>query len=1308
MRKTLALSALLLVAGNYSVYAGKVTPGVGTPTTSVDPGSITSTEIAVGAVTSSGILNGAIINEDVNAAADIAQSKVLNLTTDLGARVEVAGDTMTGTLTMDTGIGIQFPSVGGTPSSSEALLFYDPTNDTMAFFKSCNSGNLKFLMDRDMVFTARNNSGGALSKGDVVYPTGSTGVNITVSPAQANTLTTSLAVGVAFEDIPNSQNGCILGNGRLEDLDTSAFSEGDILWLSSAIAGGFQDTIPPSPNHAVAVAIVIVDNPVNGVLGISIADLPATGFGTANQLLGMNNAGTDDEHKTLAGTANQLIITNAAELMTFSLDTASVTLLGPDPGHVLRTGDTMTGDLNVNAEVSITAFGTDSAGLKISTAASSEFVVAVSTRGKLGIGTSTPDQDSAINIVYSSEESDDFFSMTIEDKQDPTGIKQRLFAGAGFGGFHNWFAQTNGIVNQALTSVTKDDPTAGYASSLIFGFAGDTTLTGFEVTVATGTTPFGVLGVSPSFLGTVIQGDADRARLRIAPLDTTGSNPRVEFADDCLAGTGCFPAPGVVQGVMGYDTTNDLLGIRPGTDITASTGITIDNSGKVGVGVTNPTGNLQVAGNVVAGEVDIETTTYRDDGGTVVGSIVGRLDGLLLTSGKKEMWFLTEAPDDGSLVTLGEVLQAPKGRSKFPQRHSICDTDIEGVGAFSGACFQFRISTDTVSNLGFGPSGSGIVSSEDMASIATVNLDGLSSASFWLGAGIDNNNAATPQIILDEKATYISSDRDFILYPNTVGTSTITAATGDAAFGADLSVSGNVGIGTTGPEANLHVLGTSGDVLIISSGVAVSQRLWIVEASGDLLPGTSAQQNIGSPSNPVGEIFVGENSISFVNSSGVVSSSLSVSGSGALQFRGITVTDSSGDLDISASELPADGYAPTYVNVAGDAMTGQLTLSGSTLTVTGNAFSVNGSDLIVTGGEVGVGISNPSSELHIKANTPGTVGSDPAGQLIIQSPDTNINTNAVITGYNSDGSGNPDQQLWYLGSSSSGNENITLLNRRNASLALGTNGSTRLTVLGSGNVGIGTAIPDHELDVVGAVEVSSITAAGAGGILITDDGGNPSMFLADGGVTAGFGTASPFGGGITIENTSPHLYLFDNDATADNGLWDIFAPNENLFFGAVNDANTLAVNFMEIRRTGITIDSVVFPNGNVGIGTTNPVAPLHVVGDSTITANAFIGGFMELGSGSPKIKMKKLTGTTGATEGDVVDVVHGLTLSKIIGLQALVTADNGNLIPPELSTVVEFQYSIFIDATNVRLDLSATNSANLLSNAFTVLLTYEE
>ncbi len=96
-------------------------------------------------------------------------------------------------------------------------------------------------------------------------------------------------------------------------------------------------------------------------------------------------------------------------------------------------------------------------------------------------------------------------------------------------------------------------------------------------------------------------------------------------------------------------------------------------------------------------------------------------------------------------------------------------------------------------------------------------------------------------------------------------------------------------------------------------------------------------------------------------------------------------------------------------------------------------------------------------------------------------------------------------------------------------------------------------------------------------------------------------------------------------------------------------------------------------------------------------------------SGGIKIKTKKLTGTTGATENSVTTMAHGLAdINKIIGAQVLVTSSNSNRIPPVFTSVAEYEYDFYIDATDVRVALHATNSSNITSGAIMVLITYEE
>ncbi len=110
------------------------------------------------------------------------------------------------------------------------------------------------------------------------------------------------------------------------------------------------------------------------------------------------------------------------------------------------------------------------------------------------------------------------------------------------------------------------------------------------------------------------------------------------------------------------------------------------------------------------------------------------------------------------------------------------------------------------------------------------------------------------------------------------------------------------------------------------------------------------------------------------------------------------------------------------------------------------------------------------------------------------------------------------------------------------------------------------------------------------------------------------------------------------------------------------------------------------------------------------TGNLTVNSYTMLGSDAPVIKMKKVTGTTGATEGSITNIAHGLPdISKIIGLQVLVTqSTENNRVPPSLKGVVEHEYDVYILVNEVRVVLSATNSGNLLNGYISVLLTYEE
>lgn len=118
----------------------------------------------------------------------------------------------------------------------------------------------------------RNSTGSTLTKGQIVYLSGATGNRPNAVLAQANTeATSSKTIGMVIANIANNADGQVAVNGTLHDLDTSAFTAGDTLWLSATTAGGMVANTPPAePNHTVFIGYVARSHPSQGRIVLAI------------------------------------------------------------------------------------------------------------------------------------------------------------------------------------------------------------------------------------------------------------------------------------------------------------------------------------------------------------------------------------------------------------------------------------------------------------------------------------------------------------------------------------------------------------------------------------------------------------------------------------------------------------------------------------------------------------------------------------------------------------------------------------------------------------------------------------------------------------------------------------------------------------------------------------------------------------------------------------------------------------------------------------------------------------------------------
>ena len=98
-------------------------------------------------------------------------------------------------------------------------------------------------------FKAKNDSGGTLNKGEVVYIKGISGTVPTVDKARANASATMPAFGLVFANANDQAEVQVITFGNLNDFNTSTFTAGDTVFVSAATAGALVNTAPTGESN---------------------------------------------------------------------------------------------------------------------------------------------------------------------------------------------------------------------------------------------------------------------------------------------------------------------------------------------------------------------------------------------------------------------------------------------------------------------------------------------------------------------------------------------------------------------------------------------------------------------------------------------------------------------------------------------------------------------------------------------------------------------------------------------------------------------------------------------------------------------------------------------------------------------------------------------------------------------------------------------------------------------------------------------------------------------------------------------------
>jgi trimeric autotransporter adhesin len=716
-------------------------------------------------------------------------------------------------------------------------------------------------------------------------------------------------------------------------------------------------------------------------------------------------------------------------------------------------------------------------------------------------------------------------------------------------------------------------------------------------------------------------------------LKYNGTNWAPAADDTGSTGDASYAAKGIVQ--INTDQTTSGLFIASGVlampnVITAGgpTGgvstipvITYDQKGRltaVSTATVDDTTKLPLAGGTMTGPINMGTQNITNATSVAATNFSGRN---LILSDNDTNTVTIKTPTD---VTADYVLTLPPNDGGAGE---VLTTDGSGVltwGAGGGSSISVTANQAVVAN----GTGTGLTSFTcSINQVMSFDGTGLPVCGNVTGAGgfIQNGNSYGAAATLGTNDNY---DLNF----ETNGTTKMTVL-----------ANGNVGIGTTTPGSQLDVKGTSTATSGVLYGSRSSVDLNPTAGSSTSYYGAYNASTFGGTAASTGKVIG-----TYSNGTNLGTASLdSVTGSWS------RANTPFGSTSVNATGLIADASnAGTTTNLT--ALQGVVYLStGTATTATGLDIAFSGGTTPTTGyginigniygttkyslyasdatapsyfaGNVGIGTTTPNTQLDITGAFSQRGMAAPAvsvagqGRIYFDSTANKFKVSENNGAYadlvtSVSGSGG------FVDGGNTFTATATLGTNSNHALGIETNGTTKMTVLANGNVGIGTISPTAQLQTVStgaktasdtAISISNTSTSSS--IFVSKTGldvQSTGIWNGTGGKNVGLnvnatGGATNYaaifqGGSIGIGTASPYAGLdIQNGVSASSGSAIGVQASQTLTAAANNDFLVgLYVNptFNDNSKTGVTHLGMVIGAGNVGIGTTAPNTQLDITG----------------------------------------------------------------------------------------------------------------
>lgn len=152
-------------------------------------------------------------------------------------------------------------------------IFWDNEEETISLQLT---PDVRQQIGQELYIRAKNATAGLIANGDVVYISGSSLGRPAIAKARASDLDGDIVdevVGMATEDIPAGQIGYVTTAGIVRFLNTTGFTAGDSVFLSTTVWGGITGVTPTFPDYVIKVGVVTKVDATDGHILVNVSNL---------------------------------------------------------------------------------------------------------------------------------------------------------------------------------------------------------------------------------------------------------------------------------------------------------------------------------------------------------------------------------------------------------------------------------------------------------------------------------------------------------------------------------------------------------------------------------------------------------------------------------------------------------------------------------------------------------------------------------------------------------------------------------------------------------------------------------------------------------------------------------------------------------------------------------------------------------------------------------------------------------------------------------------------------------------------------